>query len=63
MDRYAADLAAYGARTTHELVPKPETTGPERRGAGRRAAAVARPAPPSSAEDMSIGGIVAACGR
>ena len=58
VDRYAADLAAYGARATHELVPRPETD-PVLNGAEPAAEppAVARPAPPSSGETV-VGGIV-----
>jgi DNA polymerase III subunit alpha len=58
VDRYAADLAAYGARGSHELAPKPEVD-PVLAGAEPSAEppSVERPAVPASGE-VVVGGIV-----
>ena len=60
VDRYAADLAAYGARGTHELAPTARRrSGPARVSGARRATRPPpeRPAPPASGEAV-VGGIV-----
>jgi DNA polymerase-3 subunit alpha len=58
VDRYAADLASYGARTTADLVPRRETTDKDGE-AGHEAAVAAEPVSRESRpEDVSVGGIV-----
>jgi DNA polymerase-3 subunit alpha len=59
VDRYAADLAAYGARGTHELVPKPDAEAL----ASAVEGAAAAPTPPeraaaSNGGETVVGGIV-----
>ena len=64
VDRYAADLAALGAKTTADLLPKRDTAeaaaDEAEDAAATPAAEQGRPAPAPSkvAEDVSIGGIV-----
>jgi DNA polymerase-3 subunit alpha len=57
VDRYAADLAAYGAHGTHELMPKPDADAAGHGEPGVETPAPERPIAPASAETV-VGGIV-----